>query len=404
MERVTEKSLGRLDLTLWLGSTGALLAIVGLIAMLAANWHWVPLGAQIAVALAPLALGWLGYGWLWRRGIDSVAADEIVGVVWTGGVICSVALLGRVLQLSSDTFAFCAAVTGLLLPITWLLRSKAAWLAGVGFAFAAVWALTDLPVLTYRNEAGWQLLLLAALTAVFLPRAVAQWRKAGIDGGIGRWLVALAALCWTIHAVTLLCLWLDDCLELSEAWVVSGALLFLMAVGVVITQVERGQPAGRRSLSVFHWAALLMLMMPFVAFDGLALSTLGLGWLGWLWGIGALLLAVCVTLAATRRLSDEGVFLFLLPLFAFASALGSSSVFLMGCVVVGVAAIVHGVLVGRAFVANEGVNFTLLSAWAALAGLEVDLMAQGAFLLFGGVALIALNVALAKRKGGAGHE
>lgn len=403
MERVTEKSLGRLDLTLWLGSMGALLAIVGLSAMLAANWHWVPFGAQIAVALAPLVLGWLGYGWLWRRGIDSVAAEEVVGVVWTGGVICSVALLGRVLQLSSDTFAFCAAVTGLLLPITWLLRSKAAWLAGVGFAFSTLWALTDLPGMTYPNAAGWQLALLTALTAAFLPRAVAQWRKAGLDGGIGRWLVAMAAFYWTLNALVLLCLWLDECLELPETLVVSGALLFLMSVGVAITQVERGQPAGRRPLSVLHRIALTMVLF-FVSIDVTLLPTCDAEPQGWLWGTGALLLAVCVGLAVKRRLGDEGVFLFLFPLFAFAIALGSLGVFFMGGVVVGLAAIVYGVLVGRAFIANEGVVFTLLSAPAALAGQEVDLMTRGAFLLFGGVALIVLNVALARRKGGPGHE
>lgn len=399
MERMTEKSLKRLDLTPWLGSTGALLAIVGLITMLAANWHWVPFGAQIVVAVVPLVLGWLGYGWLWCRDFDCAAADEIVGVVWTGGVICSVALLGRVLQLGSSTFAFCATVTGLLLPIIWLLRSTAAWLAGVGFAFAAVWTLIDLPGMTYRDDAGWQLALLAVLTAAFLPRAVAQWRKSGIDG----WLVAVATLVWTCTAAILVCTWMSDCLELHGALVVSGTLLFLMAVGVGITQVERGQSARQRPLSVLHWI-LLTLMIFFVGSVVTSLSAGEIEPQGWLWGTGALLLVVCVGLTVTRRLSDEGVFLFLFPLFAFAVALGAPGVFFMGCVVIGVAAIVHGVLVGQAFIANEGVIFTLQSAQAALAGLEVDLMARGAFLLFGGVALIVLNVALARRKGGPGHE
>lgn len=183
----------------------------------------------------------------------------------------------------------------------------------------------------------------------------------------------------------------------------SGALLFLMSVGVAITQVERGQPAGRRPLSVLHRIALTMVLF-FVSIDVTLLPTCDAEPQGWLWGTGALLLAVCVGLAVKRRLGDEGVFLFLFPLFAFAIALGSLGVFFMGGVVVGLAAIVYGVLVGRAFIANEGVVFTLLSAPAALAGQEVDLMTRGAFLLFGGVALIVLNVALARRKGGPGHE
>ena len=92
---------------LWLGTAGVALLIVGLSAILAANWHWVPLPVQIGIALLPLVAAWSLYLWMTlHRRARQAALEEVLGILWAGGVLCSIALLGRVLQLSSSSFAF----------------------------------------------------------------------------------------------------------------------------------------------------------------------------------------------------------------------------------------------------------------------------------------------------------
>ena len=71
--------------TLWFGAVGAALIIIGVSAMLSANWHWVPLRAQIAVALTPLVAAWCGALWLWRRcarGEREGQAQQWKGQAW----------------------------------------------------------------------------------------------------------------------------------------------------------------------------------------------------------------------------------------------------------------------------------------------------------------------------------
>ena len=72
---------------LWLGTAGVALLIVGLSAILAANWHWVPLPVQIGIALLPLVAAWSLYLWMTlHRRARQVALEEVLGILWAGGV------------------------------------------------------------------------------------------------------------------------------------------------------------------------------------------------------------------------------------------------------------------------------------------------------------------------------
>ena len=67
---------------LWFGSAGVALAIGGLIALLAANWYTIPFAVQVTVAMAPLVTAWGVYAWMLWRGVTSLAAHEVLGVLW----------------------------------------------------------------------------------------------------------------------------------------------------------------------------------------------------------------------------------------------------------------------------------------------------------------------------------
>ncbi len=379
---------------LWFGVSGAMLILIGLVAMLAANWHWVPFPAQIAVAFAPLVVAW---GWclrLWRQGWDDVAAEEVLGAIWAGGVICAVALLGRILQLASDEFAFCAVVTALLLPIVWLLRSKAAWFVCVGFAIAAACLVEEIGGLTRAQEAAGMLAVVAVCTVALTPRTVAQWRVGGADGVAWRWLIALGTSVWLIVASVALVGFLDCCMGWSETVVTALLVLFLAAFGFFAVSVERGRAPHDRPLSLFLTFGVFVLMFGFAAFG----ADIGLSGPAFpLWAVGAVTLLACVAPVCRGRLRDEGVFLFLAPAVCATLATESGWVSLAGTLAVGIAALAHGVVVGRRMVANEGLILTLGATWSGAVAAEANLMLRGGVLVVGGVALLALNLLIARR-------
>ena len=379
--------------TLWFGAVGAALIIIGVSAMLSANWHWVPLRAQIAVALTPLVAAWCGALWLWRRGGGGVVAEEVLGTVWSGGVICAVALLGRVLQLSSDSFVFCATVTALLLPVVWLLRSKAAWCVCLGFALATVCTVEGLGLSPWGEAAG-MAGVLAVGTAALAFRTAAQWRVGGVDGVAWRWLIAFGATAWAIAAAFVLYACAEHVLGLSEASALGVVIAFLFAVGAFAACVERGRAPYDRPLSFLFavggaWVALICIA---VAADHANLH----GSAALLWCVCAATLVAAGVLAERRCLRDEGVFLFLAPVICASFAGGTGWVALGGTLAVGVAAIAHGVVTGRRMVANEGLLLAVGAAWVGFVAFEADLMLQGVTLLGGGVALLVLNLAFAR--------
>ncbi len=380
--------------TLWLGSAGAVLMIGGLVALLAANWHTVPLGLQMVVALLPLGVAWCGYGWARRRGVSSLGLEEVLGVVWAGGVLCSIALLGRVLQLASSSFLFCATVSVLLLPVMFAVRSTAAWIAFAGFAFATAFMAADYP----RLEAHWHIwaiFILAVATVLVALRIGSAWRTDTPYAVGQRTLGALGSL---FSAGALMGTTVGLLSELHLRQTVGGLSLLLLAwplmAGVL---VER--KCAWRPLSFF--GAVEVAVFAMVCLGEKYLLREIMDWRS-SWIPFAVLLVV-VHAVGRWMLRGEGLFLLLLPIVALTGWLQWQLLGIGLALAVGALVMVMGVLSGRRMLANEGLLFVLVAGWVAFGTLEAGLVAQGVLLLVGGLSLVVLNVVLARLTKGGRH-
>ncbi len=371
---------------LWFGTAGAVLILGGIIALLAANWHFVPFAAQVTVALAPLVLSWVFYAVLTHRGPLTAVAGQILGTVWTGGVLCSVALLGRILQLHSDHFAFCATVTLLLLPVVYATLAIPAWLTAWGFLLATAVAAVD-----YFPDACNFLIAVAVLPvgiALLLPVLIPLWRSGG-----PAWLRGLAAvmavassafLAYCVHG---LC---TEILDIAPFPWVSLSLGLPLILGTL----------AERRLHPHRALSLVSLPMLFYAF-AMVIATPREDYASPLWWTVLSIALVAVT--ARRLLRNEGLFLLLLPVAALTACTGTAAWPTLGGLAVGIAVLTCGIRTASRMTANEGMVFTLLVAWFGFLALGADLMTQGAILIAGGVALIAVNLVLSRLSKGGRH-
>ena len=378
----------------WLGATGAALIVGGIASMLAANWHCVPFGAQVAVALAPLAAGWGGFAWLRGRRVASSAAEDVVGVVCAGGVLCAVALLGRVLQLGSSAPAFCGTMALLLAPVAYAVRSHAAALACAGFCLATNWAWLDAH---HYSPGQWMpipLALWGAGVALFLPKLRRIWRETGGVALADRWLAALFAVPATVS------------LAIDLVWLMPEENLFAICLGILALGtplalsafLERERRWFDRPLG-FLGALMLTLPVRHLA-EAMRLACAQGGDFSSPGMLAGCLLATAAAGASCRkRLRGEGMFLLLIPvcLWSVYLDLGVLPVTALH-IAVGVAAIASGVLARNLLLANLGLFSTLCTLWAAFSAYNADLMLHGLLLVGSGAAVVVLNLVLALRQ------
>ncbi len=365
-----------LQSTLWLGTAGALLIIGGISALLASNWVRVPFVAQVLIAFTPLVCGWVGYLWLMWRGTNSLAQSEILGIVWSGGVICSIALLGRILQFSSSSFLFCLTVTLLLLPIAFAVRSTMAWLTTLGFAIATAGCQID------KNNNLLAIAVLLPICGVVYARLSWAWREEGL-GALGqRWLEALS----TIPVAITTGIALYGCFD-NEFLSFLPILALPLMVGALL---ERNEKPLRRPLMLVGSIAFCITALVLI---GVTHRSASFGWLA-----GCFLGVTLTVLACFGRilLQKEGLFLLLIPIATVNLAFGGSLLCLTLALGVGAAVIAVGVRTGQRMLANEGLIFTIVTAFVLFAKTDMTLTLQGFFLVLSGIAMIALNFILTR--------
>ncbi len=379
-----------LQSTLWLGTAGALLILGGISALLASNWVRVPFAAQLAVAFTPLLCGWAGFFYVARRETIPLAWSEILGIVWSGGVICSIALLGRILQLSSSAFLFCLAVAALLLPIVYVLRTTAAWLAFLGFAMAAAIEKSD-SYLSQPPEILIALAILVATGALLATRLRFAWRETNLYALGQRYLAALGS-CALASTLFFTCHEFLDEFSFSTRLDVFFAFLPSLPLPLLIGAfVERENTARGRPTMIF--GSLLL------AFVSLILIGLTDSNDTFLWQpIPLAVVTLALFLFALHRLRHlrEALFLLLVPLVALAYTYGLPLLCLMLAIGVGTVVITAGVRTGERMLANEGLIFVIASAFTLFIKTDMALTLQGFFLILSGLALVALNVVLTR--------
>lgn len=367
----------------WLGTAGAVLILAGLSAVLSANWHWVPFGVQIALAVLPLVVGWIASGlYLFKHEGDSRAVEEVLGVIWTGGVICSIALLGRVLQLSSNMPLFLGTIFVLLLPVVWLLRSVLAWGIASGFAIAFAITLTD-----ETDEALWGVLALLICGGVLFARVAPLW-KTGRELAT-RWIASVGVCLFSLAGMVILLdmsrsvLW-EECEEFGLF-----PAVIPLALGVLMEKRESTwrQPLTRLGTVLFGLASVLfMLHGPMKTFLPFGFAV------------------VLVALAGIWVLREEGVLLLMLPLATLPLWLGLRLFLAFGALILGSVLVMRGLMKGRRTLANEGLVFILWTTWMIFVGQSGLLMMQGVLLMIGGLLLVGLNLIwgrIQRRRGGA---
>lgn len=379
--------------TLWLGTAGAALMVAGMVALLAANWHKVPLWAQVALALTPLVAGWVGYAWLRLRKVESLGAQEVVGVVWAGGVVCALALLGRVLQASSTQLSFCLTVAALLLPVVYAVRATFAWVAACVFLLVALADMSPHFGLCDARGCG-SLALLMGGVALLAPRLAWAWRTSGGYARVQRTLAAVAS----IPMALMLSFWLCSfgkglaCPFLSKPEVP----LFLLGASLplLVGTLAEGRHAAAKERTLSLFGGLFFVVTTLVMRET---SRRGMPFLE-----GAILAGViAVALVATRRwtLRHEGIFLLLYPITLVHLPLLNLTLTLA----VGIWAIVRGVRQGDRADANEGLLVTLWVAVLFFGTSSLSLPAIAGVFLVGGLVMVVLNLLLSRVKQENGH-
>lgn len=100
-----------------LGSLGALLVGLGVIALLAANWDDIPRAARTAISFMPLSICVVAYLMGLRQGWTSRSFFEPLGIFWGLSIGAGISLIAQTYNISGDPESFVLSWTLLLLPI-----------------------------------------------------------------------------------------------------------------------------------------------------------------------------------------------------------------------------------------------------------------------------------------------
>lgn len=382
----------------WFGCGGGALIIGGIIAVLAANWKEISFPLQVAIALLPLATALVLYALALRRSPLAREVDEVLGILWGGGVLCATALLGRVLQLSSSSFAFCATVTLLLAPVVLALRATSAWMAFAGFALGSALALFQdgLPgCACFAKESlasllTGQAICLAAL-ALVAWRLAPRWRETGALAQSERTLAACFLCAYAGLTSGMFFTHLEntslDTLPAAACWLFPLALP--LCVGL---WVERGQRSQSRVLTTL--GGVLLLGFGICSFSAWTAIPIHLGLTSYLAvGLYALGCGALLVLCKNR----VGAFpLCVLPMALAGHLVAMPLVPLALQLVVAIGGIAVALIYASRTLANLSLGYLVLAVWLGFVALDSSLMARGLIFICGGLLLLILNLLFAK--------
>lgn len=168
------------------GALGALLVGLGIIALLAANWGEIPRDVRAVIAFLPLTFCVGLYGFGTRRGWDSRAFLEPLGIFWGLSIGAGIALISQTYHIPGEVETFVFTWMVLLVPVLYATQALAA-VAGF-FVGLLVWV-------SLAQLAGgvglfyWPM----ALLAVPVIRGARRESEAGIRANLMLWGAALCS-------------------------------------------------------------------------------------------------------------------------------------------------------------------------------------------------------------------
>lgn len=387
---------------LFFGLLGALLIGAGIILLLAHNWHELGRPMRTAVSLAPLLLAQIITGWVLWRAESSTTWRESAAVFHSLAIAASIAMIAQTYHMPGSFDSFLLTWMLLSLPLVYLLNAVAPlmiYLVGIT-AWAAV----------HRGMGGDTLLYwpLAALAVPFV------WRAVRPDSYSPR----SALVQWSLIITASFALGIVMGHQLPGLWIPLYASLFsglYLAGGLTASTAERSDwlhPA-----RVFGAATTLVLLFVLTwEWPWAGVDPVNRGWRGdvstaaaWGDGILAMVLLGFLTTMLTRSIRGRRTSDMLLGVAApvalcgLALAMASQSLLatlLMNLylLVVGIGLVLKGVREVRLGVFNTGMAVFSALVLARFFDSDFSFIAKGLVFITLGVAFLACNILLARRK------
>lgn len=387
------------------GILGGTLVGLGVILLLAHNWADLSRAARTALAFAPLVAAQLLAVWIFRAGKESSAWREGVGLFWTLAVGAAIALVAQTYHIPGDAGRFALTWMLLTLPIVYLLNATGpalVYLAGITF-----WAIDA------QSNAG-QALPFWPLAALILPHVVYAARG-------NPYAARPALLFWGIAFA--LCVAVGVTLEkiLPGLWIIVYGALF--AIFYLAGEFWFGEAP----------SAWQKPFQTFGAVGGVVLAFLltydwpweEIGWRYWRHGaayhgfaalldysLAALLPAAAIALlvSSIRRGKAHALFIGALPIlavlgFALVAQTGEEAaalaLFNLHVFAVGLGLLVQGFRARRASTVNAGLLVVFALILLRFFDEDLGFVFRGVVFVLLGLAFLAVNLVLARKKGAA---
>ena len=387
------------------GLLGGTLVGLGVILLLAHNWADLSRAARTALAFAPLVAAQLLAVWILRTGKTSAAWREGVGLFWTLAVGSAIALVAQTYHIPGDAGRFALTWMLLALPIVYLLNATGpalVYLAGITF-----WAID-------AQSNGGQALPFWPLAALILPHVVAAARG-------NPYAARPALLFWGLAFA--LCVAVGVTLEkiLPGLWIIVYGALF--AIFYLAGEFWFGETPSFWQKPFQSVGAVGAVVLAFLlTYDW---PWREIGWRYWRHGaayhgvaaaldyaLAALLPTVAIVLlvGSVRRGKANALFIGSLPIlavlgFALVAQTGEEAaalaLFNLYVFAVGLGLLVQGFRARRASTVNAGLLVVFALILLRFFDEDLGFVFRGVVFVLLGLAFLAVNLVLARKKGAA---
>ncbi len=376
-------------LSFWLGASGGVLLLAGLILLIMGRWSTIPHAGQVALVFVPLLCAYVMFYYDWRTGGKApTIIKELQGFIWCAGVCCTTFLLNNVLQYyQSDNIVYWQTAL-LLLPAACFTRSIVAFFYTIHVFIIALFSeniSAEEPVHGFLFLAAF----LAACVTVFI-HVRNYWKEESGYSVFCRWVVALSVL----YVFWVVSIQLHDLIP--DSFVTVMPSMFLALCGAVLLAGLCCEPANqnifRRTLTMVF--SIVLIVFPLVYH--LSYSLLDMDKpddeFSVIFCAVSCIPAVCSIFMKSCRW--DSALLWIIPVTYFYIF---SPIYLLAVVVYSAAGtyiLLRGIYKRCFFDLNLGAVFILTIGGIESFRSRLDMVSRGVFMMIAGAFLIAVNIVL----------